>query len=48
MPSSSSLAINFLETQWSHINANKLKGIAAELRFESHLNTPGIGIFMNI
>jgi hypothetical protein len=30
-------AINFLETQWSSINENKVKGILAELRFKDFL-----------
>lgn len=40
MPSTPGLAIDFLETQWSSINDNKLKGIAAEIRLEHHLNLP--------
>ncbi len=42
MPSSLTRAVNFLETQWSSINANKLKGIAAELRFEEYLQSAAI------
>jgi hypothetical protein len=39
MPNNRENAIRFLETQWSSINANKVKGIEAEVRFENHLNT---------
>jgi len=42
MPSSIQQAINFLETQWSSINDNKIKGILAELAFKSFLNQQGI------
>ena len=42
MPGNIDSAISFLETQWSSINANKLKGISAELRFEHHLNSAAI------
>jgi hypothetical protein len=42
MPSSIQHAINFLETQWSSINDNKIKGIAAELAFKDFLNIQGI------
>src|SRR6185437_5206309 len=42
MPGTLDSAIDFLETQWSSINENKLKGIAAEIRFEAHLNSPAI------
>lgn len=37
MPSTPSHAINFLETQWSSINDNKIKGILAEIRFKDFL-----------
>lgn len=37
MPSSRLEALEFLETQWSSINENKVKGILAELRFKKHL-----------
>jgi hypothetical protein len=37
MPSNMNDAIKFLETQWSNINANKLKGIEAEVRFRTWL-----------
>ena len=40
MPRNLKSAINFLETQWSSINKNKLEGITAKLRFESYLNLP--------
>lgn len=39
MPSSRNLCINFLETQWSSITPNKIKGIEAEIRLEQHLNS---------
>lgn len=42
MPSSIQQAINFLETQWSSINDNKIKGILAELAFKSFLNQQDI------
>ena len=42
MPSSIQQAINFLETQWSSINDNKIKGILAELAFKSFLNEQAI------
>jgi len=42
MPFSIQQAINFLETQWSSINDNKIKGILAELAFKSFLNQQGI------
>jgi len=41
MPSTPSLAINFLETQWSSINNNKLKGILAEVRLKDYLSANG-------
>lgn len=37
MPSSIDGAIRFLETQWSSINENKLKGIKAEVDFRGYL-----------
>jgi hypothetical protein len=37
MPNNLTTAIHFLETQWSSINDNKIKGILAELRFKSFL-----------
>ena len=37
MPGNMNDAIKFLETQWSNINANKLKGIEAEVRFRTWL-----------
>lgn len=39
MPNNIDTAIKFLETQWSSINENKIKGINAELRFEEYLIT---------
>lgn len=42
MPGSLAQTIHFLETQWSGINANKIKGILAEVRFEQYLNTPAV------
>lgn len=42
MPNNLELAICFLETQWSSITANKIKGINAEIRFEAYLNSPVI------
>jgi hypothetical protein len=39
MPANIENAQRFLETQWSSINTNKIKGINAELRLESYLNT---------
>lgn len=41
MPDSIYAAINFLETQWSSINQNKLKGILAELRLKAFLQARG-------
>ncbi len=38
MPRTREEAINFLETQWSSINDNKLKGIHAEISFKSYLH----------
>lgn len=37
MPATLTQAVNFLETQWSSINANKVKGIAAEVRLKAFL-----------
>lgn len=37
MPASKEQAIHFLETQWSSINDNKLKGIYAEIQFKTFL-----------
>jgi hypothetical protein len=42
MPNNIDKALRFLETQWSSINDNKLKGINAEIRFEHYLNTPAV------
>lgn len=42
MPSSIQQTINFLETQWSSINDNKIKGILAELAFKTFLNQQNI------
>ena len=42
MPSSSLQAINFLETQWSSINDNKVKGILAEIAFKNYLQVDSI------
>jgi hypothetical protein len=42
MPRDLDHAIQFLETQWSSINLNKIKGINAEIRFEAYLNSPAI------
>lgn len=42
MPNSLEFAIRFLETQWSSINQNKIKGINAEIRFEAYLNSQAI------
>lgn len=42
MPNSLEFAIRFLETQWSSINQNKIKGINAEIRFEAYLNSHAI------
>jgi hypothetical protein len=39
MPRNLEFAIQFLETQWSSINQNKIKGINAEIRFEAYLNS---------
>lgn len=39
MPASIAQAINFLETQWSPTNENKIKGILAEVRLKSFLET---------
>lgn len=37
MPATHSQAVNFLETQWSSINQNKIKGIVAEVRLKGFL-----------
>lgn len=37
MPISPTDAMNFLQTQWSSVNDNKVKGILAELRFKDFL-----------
>ncbi|WP_166838361.1 hypothetical protein [Rheinheimera pleomorphica] len=37
MPKTLTQAVNFLETQWSSINDNKLKGILSEIRFKNYL-----------
>jgi hypothetical protein len=37
VPSTRVDAIKFLETQWSHITQNKIKGILAELRLKAFL-----------
>lgn len=42
MPRDLETGIQFLETQWSSINQNKLKGIIAEIRFNNYLNSPAI------
>lgn len=42
MPSTLEYALRFLETQWSSINQNKIKGINAEIRFEAYLNSDAI------
>ncbi|HEY3372389.1 MAG TPA: hypothetical protein VGK10_16155 [Prolixibacteraceae bacterium] len=42
MPRNLEHALQFLETQWSSINQNKLKGINAENRFDSYLNSAAI------
>ena len=42
MPRNLEYAIKFLETQWSSINENKLKGINAEIRLEAYLNSDAI------
>lgn len=42
MPQDIDIAIQFLETQWSSINQNKIKGIEAELRLEAYLGTQAI------
>jgi hypothetical protein len=42
MPENLESAIRFLETQWSSINQNKIKGINAEIRFERYLNSAAI------
>ncbi|MET3930580.1 hypothetical protein ABIE51_002467 [Lysobacter sp. OAE881] len=39
MPATLSEAVNFLETQWSSINQNKIKGILAEVRLKRFLTT---------
>lgn len=40
MPSDINQALDFLESQWSPRNLNKLKGVAAEIRLEKLLRTP--------
>ncbi|MGV0754391.1 hypothetical protein F0358_13185 [Empedobacter brevis] len=47
MPNSLEFARRFLETQWSSINENKIKGINAEIRFEAYLNSPAIRPLFN-
>lgn len=42
MPRDIDYALRFLETQWSSINQNKLKGINAEVRLDAYLNSPAI------
>lgn len=42
MPSTAQQAIEFLETQWSSVNANKIVGIEAELRFKALLASHSI------
>ena len=42
MPSSIDGAIKFLETQWSSINDNKLKGIKAEVDFRDYLENKNV------
>lgn len=42
MPQNLETAIQFLETQWSSTNDNKIKGIQAEWRFEQYLRSPEI------
>ena len=37
MPGSLAQALEFLETQWSSINDNKIKGSEAEIRFRHYL-----------
>ncbi|WP_332732639.1 hypothetical protein [Flavihumibacter sp.] len=40
MPTDRNQALDFLESQWSPRNLNKIKGVAAEIRFERHLRSP--------
>lgn len=42
MPKSIDQAISFLETQWSSINENKIKGIVSEVRFQKLLYDRGL------
>lgn len=42
MPANLNTALNFLETQWSSITENKTKGVLAEIRFISYLNTASV------
>ncbi len=42
MPSNIKSAINFLETQWSSVTENKIKGIKAEIRLENYLYSADI------
>ena len=42
MPATLSCALNFLETQWSHVNENKIKGILAELSLRDFLESQDI------
>lgn len=42
MPFSIEKALNFLETQWSSINENKIKGIKAEIRLDNYLHSENI------
>lgn len=42
MPKDRQQALAFLETQWSSINDNKVKGIEAELRFKEYLKTENL------
>lgn len=41
-------ALDFLESQWSPKNFNKIKGIAAEIRFEEHLRSSLAGHYQYI
>lgn len=47
MPKDLDTAIKFLETQWSSITVNKLKGIKAEIRLEEYLNSSMIRHLFN-
>lgn len=42
MPASKSDAVHFLETQWSKINDNKLKGIVSEVSFRRYLDSRSV------